>query len=257
MGSALLDRPKRLKELLMGMAAASDIPITLKVRMGIDNNTPTIHKNLVPDVHNWGVSALTVHGRYRAQRYKSHAHWDYISQCSKLCQLPLVGNGDIYNHVQARDYLQNYGVDSLMLARGALIKPWLFKEIKENREWDISSSERFDLIKKYTDYGLEHWGTDSVGVENTRYFLLNWMSFLHRYIPVGLLERHPIGICDRPMPFVGRDDLETLFASRKVSDWIKISEMVLGPVKDKERFEHFKPKHEAAAWTANKEETIT
>jgi len=56
---------------------------------------------------------------------------------------------------------------------------------------------------------------------------------------------------------MGRDDLETLFASKKVSDWVKISELVLGPVKDKERFEHFKPKHEAAAWTENKEENVT
>lgn len=81
---------------------------------------------------------------------------------------------------------------------------------------------------------MEHWGSDQQGINTTRRFLLEWMSFLHRYVPVGLIEagRVPQKINQRPPKFFGRDDLETLLASNDCEDWIKLSEMFLGPVKD-------------------------
>jgi tRNA-dihydrouridine synthase 3 len=120
--------------------------------------------------------------------------------------------------------------------RGPLIKPWLFTEIKERRTWDISSSERLDLLRRFARYGMEHWGSDSLGVETTRRFLCEWLSFAHRYVPVGILERVPQRMNDRPPAFLGRDQLETWMGSAHAGDWVRLTELVLGPAPASFRF---------------------
>ncbi len=69
--------------------------------------------------------------------------------------IPILGNGDAYDHRQYWEDIERSGVDSIMVARGGLIKPWIFTEIKERRDWDISPRERLDMIGQLCDYGLE------------------------------------------------------------------------------------------------------
>lgn len=133
-----------------------------------------------------------------------------------------LGCGDILSHQDYDSHMSNTKIAGCMIARGALYKPWLFTEIKEQRDWDISAAERFEILKKFANYGLEHWGSDTQGVETTRKFLLEWLSFLYRYIPVGLLEELPQRINSRPPAFFGRNELETLLSSPNCSDWIRI-----------------------------------
>eukprot|EP00730_Choanoeca_flexa_P018632 TRINITY_DN9070_c0_g2_i1.p1 TRINITY_DN9070_c0_g2~~TRINITY_DN9070_c0_g2_i1.p1 ORF type:complete len:609 (+),score=124.53 TRINITY_DN9070_c0_g2_i1:2-1828(+) len=245
-GSALLARKNRLHSIIRGMVTTADIPITIKVRTGVASNKPVMHQ-LSSELESWGVSALTIHGRSREQRYTRYADWDYISQCAETVpNLPVYGNGDILSWEDAKQHREQTGVSGLMIARGALMKPWIFKEIKEEKYWDISSSERFDMFKEFCNTGLYHWGSDLQGVEKTRRFLLELMSFTCRYIPVGLLERLPPRMNDRPPWFVGRNDMETWLSSNMAEDWVRLSEMLLGPAPPGFTF---LPKHKANSYS--------
>jgi tRNA-dihydrouridine synthase 3 len=123
----------------------------------------------------------------------------------------------------------------------------VFTEIKERRVWDISATERLAYFDQFARDGLEHWGADEKGVETTRRFMLEWMSYTHRYVPVGVIER---GVTQkmtlRPMPYEGRNELETMLASDDVRDWIALSEMFLG--KPAKSFA-FVPKHASNSYS--------
>lgn len=82
-GAALLRSPNKLREVVVSMAAVSEIPITVKVRMGYEMEKPIIHERILPHIYSWGASALTIHGRYRSQRYRLVADWSYIASCSQ------------------------------------------------------------------------------------------------------------------------------------------------------------------------------
>lgn len=245
-GSALLRRPHVLEVMIQSCARVLldyGKEFTVKTRTGVYVGSNVAHK-LVPKFEDWGASLVTIHGRTKEQRYTKRADWAYIRKCAQQVKnIPVYGNGDILSY---QDFVEAKAcapeLAGVMVGRGALIKPWIFQEIKEQKNLDPSSSERLDMLKRYVNYGLEHWGSDTKGVENTRRFLLEWQSFLYRYVPYGLLERPPQKINQRPQPFEGRDELETLMASANCADWVKLSEMLLGPVP--EGF-NFVPKHKA------------
>ncbi|KAI2801514.1 tRNA-dihydrouridine(47) synthase [NAD(P)(+)]-like protein, partial [Blomia tropicalis] len=254
-GSALMERKKKLDEIIYSMTSVADVPLTLKMRTGVYQNRNIAH-SVISTVREWTndrIGLITLHGRSREQRYTKLADWHYINECVNELNnasidskpIPLFGSGDVMSHEEYYERMESSGVNGIMIARGALIKPWLFTEIKERRTWDISASERMDILKKFVNYGLENWGSDTDGVEKTRRFLLEWISFLYRYIPVGLLERLPQRINERPPRYIGRNDLETLFSSPSCKDWITISEMFLGKVPDEFSFI---PKHKANAY---------
>ncbi|KAL8676849.1 MAG: hypothetical protein Q9186_006676 [Xanthomendoza sp. 1 TL-2023] len=282
-GSALLDSQAKLDKIIRGMNAVSnDIPITVKIRMGTKDNKPTALKLVDRLVYGGqdaqvyggggsGVAAITLHGRSRQQRYTKSADWEYIAECAALIKrfnekgdeladtvreadpstqpaggkVYFIGNGDCYSHIDYQRHLSEAKVDSVMVARGALIKPWVFEEIEKGQYLDKSATERLDLIEQFVRYGLETWGSDEIGVGTTRRFLLEWLSFAYRYVPLGILEHLPPNLQDRPPAWRGRNDLETLLGSDNYKDWIKISEMFLGPAHKDFRFE---PKHKSNSY---------
>ncbi|KAL2271081.1 hypothetical protein VTJ83DRAFT_452 [Remersonia thermophila] len=234
-----------------------------------------------------GCAAVTLHGRTRQQRYTRAADWSYIAECAALVKrfrgetapavadtvrepdprtLPanggkstqdtgvgsgahmyFIGNGDVFSHHDYFSHISNSGVDAIMVGRGALVKPWIFEEIEKGQYLDKSSSERLEYVAKFARYGMEAWGSDELGLNYTRRFLLEFLSFFTRYVPVGLLEHLPPSLNDRPPAYRGRDELETLLASKNYKDWIKISEMFLGPAPPGFKFQ---PKHKSNSYEA-------
>ena len=259
-GSALLDNQSKLEKMLRGMNAVSaEVPITVKIRMGTRDGKPSALKLVNRLVYGSteatestgdpaGIAAITLHGRSRQQRYTRNADWQYISECAALIKshtshgdslvdtvreadarhLPaankvfFVGNGDCYSHIDYNSHIAESRVDSVMVARGALIKPWIFEEIEKGQYLDKSATERLALVEQFVRYGLETWGSDEMGVGTTRRFLLEWLSFAYRYVPVGILEYLPPSLQDRPPAWKGRSELETLLGSGNYKDWIKI-----------------------------------
>jgi tRNA-dihydrouridine synthase 3 len=160
-GCALMTRLDHFQKIVRSIDLVLDCPVTAKIRTGIKEDTFFAHE-LVGEMKNWGVSMITLHGRTRQQRYSKLADWNYVNQCAKVADpIPLFGCGDILSYHDYNEHMTNSNISGCMLARGALYKPWLFTEIKQQRDWDISATERFDLLKKYVNYGLEHWGSDT------------------------------------------------------------------------------------------------
>lgn len=271
-------------------AVSGEVPITVKIRMGTRNDKATAESLINrlafggEDAHLYGlgpcgVAAVTLHGRSRQQRYTRSADWEYISQCAAVVKrynkdrdalldtireldvrnqanskdpgrMYFIGNGDCYSHEDYNTHISSANVDSIMIARGALIKPWIFEEIEQGQHLDKSGTERLAYIEKFVRNGLEAWGSDEIGVGTTRRFLLEWLSFACRYVPVGILEHLPPNIQDRPPSFRGRNELETLLSSDNYKDWVKISEIYLGKPHDNFKFV---PKHKSNSYEVEAE----
>lgn len=262
-GSALMEQPARLLRILKGMNASSgDIPVTVKIRTGTKENKNTAKALVERILSENEVAAITLHGRSRQQRYTKEADWSYVQDVANIVQdwnnkkednkelrdtqpTCFVGNGDVYTHEDWYNAVNIPGVDSVMVARGALIKPWIFEEVEAQQYLDKSSTERLEMIGQYAKFAIEHWGSDEYGVGLARRFMCEFLGFTHRYIPVGILERLPPKLNQRPPQWKGRDELETLLGSTDYKDWIKITEMFLG--KAGPNFQ-FVPKHKSNAY---------
>src|SRR5690606_3689650 len=92
-----------------------------------------------------GAAMITLHARTREQRYTSHADWELVRQLAAERRVPIVGNGDVLTWHEAEDRLAHSGCAAVMLGRGALIKPWIFEEMRARSTWLPSTAERIEV----------------------------------------------------------------------------------------------------------------
>ncbi|WP_411359617.1 tRNA dihydrouridine synthase DusB [Pseudidiomarina salilacus] len=127
-GSALLQYPELVSEILHAVVNAVSVPVTLKIRTGWDPD----HRNgveIAQLAEQAGIQALAVHGRTRACMFKGTAEFDTIRAIKQAVSIPVIANGDIRNPEKAKAVLDYTGADAIMIGRGAQGNPWLFREI--------------------------------------------------------------------------------------------------------------------------------
>ena len=122
-------------EITKAVVEAVKIPVTVKTRLGWDADHKII-VDLAERLQDCGIAALTIHGRTRAQMYTGEADWTLIGEVKKnpRMHIPIIGNGDVTTPQRAKECFDRYGVDAIMIGRGSIGRPWIFKEVKHYLE---------------------------------------------------------------------------------------------------------------------------
>ena len=183
LGASLLRKPTRLGRLVAALRAAVAVPVTVKVRTGWHEGKENASE-IARVCEEAGADAIAVHARTREQRYNRAADWDLVGRVAAERRIPVIGNGDILTPYEARERMARSGVRSVMLARGALIKPWLFREVRSGRTWEPTPEERFSVLWRLVELMRDHFGEDEQGRKRTMRFLPWHLNFFCRYRPL-------------------------------------------------------------------------
>ena len=152
-GSALLKNLDKIKEIVSAVVKAVSVPVTVKIRSGWDANSVNAVE-VAKVIEEAGASAITVHGRTRAQGYSGNADWNIIKQVKEMVSIPVIGNGDITSAEKVKEMLDFTGCDAVMIGRGVLGNPWLIKECVSYLESGIippkqSAREKIEMLKRH------------------------------------------------------------------------------------------------------------
>jgi tRNA-dihydrouridine synthase 3 len=187
MGAALARQPSRVRRIVESMGrAVSRAPVTVKIRLGW-NDSMRNHVELARAAVDGGAQAVFVHGRTRDARYRRAADWDAIGEVATAISVPVVGNGDLLFPHEIEAARARAGCAGVMVSRGALIKPWIFREITDGYQ-ELTADVRLSIYRRYAALALEHWRDDERGRATAQEFLKWHINFWCRYVP-----RHPDG----------------------------------------------------------------
>lgn len=215
LGAALSRQPGKIRKIVAAMTAAVKVPVTAKIRLGWKDDERNALQQAQAAVEG-GAAALFVHGRTREARYRHPAEWDAIAEIAAAVPVPVVGNGDILFPHEISERVASSGCVGVMAARGALIKPWIFREATTGY-WDITAEERVEIYQEYVRLSSAHWRRpdqvelDEYARERLREFLRWHVGFWCRYAPQRPDGTWP-SMQTRESAFVPRSPLEALLA---------------------------------------------
>jgi len=160
-GAGMLRNVPLMIEITGAIVRAVSLPVTVKTRIGWDEDNRNIVE-IAERLQDAGISALTIHGRTRAQLYKGTADWTLIGEVKNnpRMKIPVIGNGDIDGPLKAREMFDRYGVDGIMIGRASVGRPWIFRDIRHFLDTgeilpEPSVSEKADLALFHLGKSLE------------------------------------------------------------------------------------------------------
>ena len=181
-GASLGRQPSRIRRIVESMKrSVTRVPVTVKLRLGWNDEMRNVLDQARAAVDG-GADAIFVHGRTRNARYRFAADWDAIGSVAAAVPVPVVGNGDLLFPADVERARARSGCAGVMSARGVLIKPWLFQEMRDGYR-DLTAHERLAIYRRYVTLAREHWGEDEHGLERVRQFVRWHVDFWHRYLP--------------------------------------------------------------------------
>ena len=180
-GAGVLKDIDLMVRLTKAVVNATDLPVTVKTRLGWDNSSLNIEE-VAERLQDVGVQALSIHGRTRMQMYKGEADWSLIAKVKNnpRIHIPIFGNGDIDTPEKALAYKNRYGVDGVMIGRAAIGYPWIFREIKHflNTGEHLAApsiEERIAACKKHLE-GSMAWKGERLGILEMRRHYANYLK---------------------------------------------------------------------------------
>ena len=161
-GASLMKNPLLAGEIIKAVSKAVDIPVTVKIRKGWDDENITAVE-LAKIAEKNGAAAITVHGRTRMQMYSGKVDYDIIAKVKKAVDIPVIANGDIVDEQSAAIMCEKTNCDAIMIGRGALGNPWIFRRINaylnECRVLpDVSINEKMVVMLKHIQKIIEYKG---------------------------------------------------------------------------------------------------
>ena len=178
----LKDIPKMVK-LTEAVVKSTHLPVTVKTRLGWDENSIFI-EDVAERLQDIGIKALTIHARTRAQMYKGHSDWSWISKVKNnpRIHIPIFGNGDIDSPQKALEFKNRYDVDGIMIGRASIGYPWIFREIKHYFSTGEllpppTIQERMEATRQHLKQSIV-WKGEKLGVLEMRRHYTNYFKAL-------------------------------------------------------------------------------
>jgi tRNA-dihydrouridine synthase B len=168
-GAALLQDVPRIAAIVEAMSAATDLPVTAKIRLGWDGNSRNVVE-VARVLEASGAKAVAIHARTRAEKFEGHAHWDMIGEAKAAVAIPVIGNGDVRSPEDAVRMLRLTGCDGVMLGRAAFGDPWVFRRIRALLEHgetlpQPTAAERLEAGVRHLGMMVESVGPDQAARE--------------------------------------------------------------------------------------------